>query len=450
MEIYNLSKNVSISSCKYGQLGYYAIVVHNDMVPSKIIKKDDYSFIADGINYYLYDYTGESRDLVLPNDILGNQYIIHKKAFTENMKIKSVVIPNGVTSIGEGAFYHCVNLCQVDFPETLLSIGEKAFRYCDNLEEIIIPKKVRYIGECAFCGENLKRIIIDIDNEVYDSRNNCNAIIESSTNKLVTGCLETVIPSDILIIGEGAFCTVNFNSIIIPESVTSIEDFAFCSCENLISITIPPSVTKLSDFCFAWCDNLIEIKLPQTIKEIYFSAFDDCCSLTNIYFEGSEDDWNKIYVDNGNDILDKTNVYFYSYVSFDYEMKDLIRRNKVKYKIKLSDIPQTYDQALFEKNRYIICGKITHMSEIKFPKQECIFLRLAVKENDYIVHVRHLYKFEEDEERINFKVGDKVTHKKFGVGTIISIKLDDLTIQFYSNKKNIFIFIISYIFIPFY
>ncbi len=162
------------------------------------------------------------------------------------------VIPNGIESIGAFAFYY-TSITSLDLPETVKSIGYCAFSYCSNLESIHICKNVASIGSSAFywCGK-LSSIIVDSDNEVYDSRNNCNAIIETKSDKLIVGGSNTII----------------------PEGIKAIEMDAFINCEGLTSITIPASVTEIGSNAFASCKNLTDVTnnatIPQSISDNVF------------------------------------------------------------------------------------------------------------------------------------------------------------------------------------
>ena len=120
----------------------------------------------------------------------------------------------------------------------------------------------------VFSGcNNLTSISVDKNNPMYDSRDNCNAIIETKTNTLIAGCKNTVIPNSVISIGDYAFwgCD-NLASITIPNSVTSIGNSAFCYCDNLASITIPNSVTSIGASAFFGCDNLKTIYISRGTK----------------------------------------------------------------------------------------------------------------------------------------------------------------------------------------
>lgn len=146
-------------------------------------------------------------------------------AFFDRKDIKEVIIPNSVVEIGERAFQDCVNLTSVTFGSGVKKIGYNAFSGCGNLTSINIPPSVNVIEEDVFHGcDKLCSITVDTHNSTYDSRNNCNAIIETSSNTLVVGSKKTIIPIGVEQIGSGAFS----------------------SCKDLISIEIPKSVTKIS------------------------------------------------------------------------------------------------------------------------------------------------------------------------------------------------------------
>ena len=175
--------------------------------------------------------------------------------------LTSITIPNSVTSIGSETFYGCSSLTSVTIPNSVTSIGERAFDGCYGLTSITIPNSVTSIGYAAFAGcYGLTSIVVENGNAKYDSRDNCNAIIETATNTLVAGCKTTTIPNSVTSIEAYAFngC-YDLTSITIPNSVTSIGERAFESCYGLTSVTIPNSVTSIGDYAFAGSYDLTSI-----------------------------------------------------------------------------------------------------------------------------------------------------------------------------------------------
>lgn len=188
-----------------------------------------------------------------------------------------------VVAIAENAFKQC-KINTVKIPESVTSIGASAFYGCSNLMTLTISKSVASIGNYAFSAcEELTSIRVEEENTNYDSRDDCNAIIETATNTLITGCKNTVIPDNVTAIGESAFyvCT-GLTSINIPSSVTTIGKSAFCYCSDLTSITIPNSVTCINNFTFQNCSGLTSITIPNSVTRIGTSAFLSCSNLTSI------------------------------------------------------------------------------------------------------------------------------------------------------------------------
>ena len=177
--------------------------------------------------------------------------------------LTSVTIPNSVTNLGGGAFEGCESLTSVSIGNGVTAIEEYVFGGCSSLASINIGSGVTTIDESAFSGCNaITSIVIDTDNPKYDSRNNCNAIIETATNTLVQGFASTVIPDGVTTIGDAAFLNCNgLTSFTIPNSVTTIGNWAFQGCNGLTSITIPNSVATIGYSPFYGCDNLKTVSL---------------------------------------------------------------------------------------------------------------------------------------------------------------------------------------------
>ena len=203
-------------------------------------------------------------------------------AFATCSSLTSITIPNSVTSIGDWAFEGCSSLTSVTIPNSVTSIGGSAFRDCSSLTSITIPKSVKSIGTCVFGGCNsLVSIAVEEGNTIYDSRESCNAIVETATNTLIAACKVTIIPSTVMAI-NGAFRYTDLISIYIPSSVTNIGYAAFESCDSLISVNIPNSVANIDDFAFWGCSSLPSITIPSSVTNIGLAAFYFCHSLSAI------------------------------------------------------------------------------------------------------------------------------------------------------------------------
>ena len=214
---------------------------------------------------------------------------IGENAFLGCSGLTSITIPNSVTEIRYGAFWGCKGLTSVTIPNSVTSIGSTAFYCCEGLTSITIPNSVTEIGNQAFdiCS-GLESIIVEAGNTRYDSRDNCNAIIETSSNTLIAGCKNTIIPNNVTSIGHFAFegCT-GLTSVTIPNSVTWIGDYAFSGCLGLTSITIPNSVTEIGGGAFSGCSGLTSVNIPNSVTEIGSHAFYWCTGLTSITIPNS-------------------------------------------------------------------------------------------------------------------------------------------------------------------
>ena len=233
------------------------------------------------------DYSGA---LVIPAsvDYDGKTYsvtAIGDSAFYMCYEITSVTLPKGLTRIGEYAFCDCLKLSGISFPEGLLSIGKNAYESCQMLKDIVIPRSVTSIGDFIFyCCANINSIKVEEGNTVYDSRSDCNAIIETAANRLIKGCDNTVIPEDITSISAYAFeqCQ-RLNSVTIPNGVTTIEEGTFYFCTNLKSVIIPEGVTSIHRAGFLSCHNMESVSIPSSMAHIGEGAFAGCDYLKDVY-----------------------------------------------------------------------------------------------------------------------------------------------------------------------
>jgi len=181
---------------------------------------------------------------------------IDEDAFWECNKLKNINFPTSLRTIGECAF-HNTAIESLILPEGFLSLGYSACNFCSFLKSIYIPSTVTSIGEYAFSSCNaLHSIVVSEDNTVYDSRENCNALIKTETNKLIRGGNQTIIPLGICSIGDYAFDGLsNLYYVTIPKTVTSIGDGAFQNCNELLSVKVdivePHHITQYT-FSDSW------------------------------------------------------------------------------------------------------------------------------------------------------------------------------------------------------
>ena len=210
---------------------------------------------------------------------LGNTIkTIGDYAFADCNSLATLTIPNSVKSIEYAAFQGCSSLTSITVPSG--NIASYAFSYCSDLTSVSIGSGVTNIGSEAFgyC-DDLASIRVINSNAYYDSRENCNAIIETATNTLIAGCYNTIIPYGVTAIGEYAFSACdNLTSIEIPNSVTTIGNMAFSGCSNLTSITIPNSVRSIGSRAFYRCLTEIYVKAttPPEIADNTFSTSPIC------------------------------------------------------------------------------------------------------------------------------------------------------------------------------
>ena len=269
--------NLLCSDCEFLASDYFS-KVEIDNVEVSLSDLDE--------NYCYYELTqGEH----IVKYTLLDPTTIEEYLFTECNNMTSVTIPNSVTTISDNAFYYCSGLTNVTIPNSVTSIGDEAFRSCSGLTSVTIPNSVTTIGEGAFGAcSGLTSIKVDSGNSVYDSRNNCKAIIETATNTLIAGCQNTVIPNSVTTISDWAFDNCSgLTSITIPNSVTSIGNNAFGNCSGLTNVVIPNSVTTIGNQAFRSCSGLTSVTIGNSVTSIGYYVFGGCSGLTSIGGVGS-------------------------------------------------------------------------------------------------------------------------------------------------------------------
>ena len=216
------------------------------ILPSSVTSIGDYAF---------YGCSGLT-ELTLPNSVTS----IGDRAFAYCSGLTELTLPNSVRSIGDYAFSGCSGLTELTLPNSVTSIGDCAFYGCTGLTELILPNSVSSIGDIAFtyCS-GLEKITVESGNSCYDSRDNCNSIIDTEFNTLIVGCKNSVI----------------------PNSVTSIGYYAFYGCSGLTELTLPDSVASIGDGAFICCSDLSKITSLAEIPPMCGSGVFDRVNKTN-------------------------------------------------------------------------------------------------------------------------------------------------------------------------
>ena len=181
-------------------------------------------------------------------------------AFMLCKNIQTIIIPDSVTSIGDGAFYECSNLTSIDIPDSVTSIGKGVFEYCSLLTTETIGNSVKAIGDSTF------------------------------------------------------YKCSNLTSINIPDNVTIIDLWTFGYCSSLTSVKFGKNsqLTSIGRDSFCMCSGLTSITIPDNVTSIGLHAFAGCSSLTSVYYNGTVEDWSKILIDSGNTDLTNATLYYYS------------------------------------------------------------------------------------------------------------------------------------------
>ena len=221
-----------------------------------------YETSADGTYAMVVAYNGTAKKIRIADTYNGLPVTtINNKAFYNNVKIVSVIIPDSVTSIGDSAFYSCDDLKNIVIPDSVTSIGNSAFSNCYDLTSIVIPDSVTSIGGSAFYW--------------------CHGLT-----------------------------SIEFGE---DSKLTSIGGSAFYHCINLTSIVIPDGVTSIGSAAFHECTGLTSIMIPDSVTYIGFEAFLNCNSLTDVYYTGTEAEWAKISIGSYNSYLTNATIH-YNYV----------------------------------------------------------------------------------------------------------------------------------------
>lgn len=209
-------------------------------------------------------------EIVLPTTLKS----INSFSFSDCISLGKVLLSDSLQEISSMAFAGCKSLQSIDFPKNLTAIGQGAFMGCESIDRIEIPTSIVTIGVGAFAMcPNIESITVASNNTVYDSRNNCNAIIKSDSDVLIAGCLNTHIPDGITAIDVGAFMGCKqLSSLVIPNSINSIGEYAFEYCSGLSYIISENTIPPLAINAFHELDSVIPVYVPVDCVEKYSKA----------------------------------------------------------------------------------------------------------------------------------------------------------------------------------
>lgn len=323
---------------------------------------DNYSYNGDNVSPWNSDST--IAKVIIENGITS----IGDRAFYRNTSLQEIIIPNSVTSIGAGSLDGCTSLKSIDLPNSITTIGDAAFEN-SGIEIFTVPPKVTVISDSLFYGSSIKKINIHY------------GVTSIGRNAFYWSSLESInLPNTVVAIGESAFSWSHVQSIKFPEHLETIENGMFLRCGTLNSIVIPESVNRIKD-----------------------SAFYDCSNLTDIKYTGSKEKWNSIeIVQNGNDVLFRTNIqYEYQYHCDNHVWDE-------EYTI---DEEATCTDEGSESIHCSICGEIDESTIRVIPRKDHEYGDWTVTKEATCVEAG-------SKEKICANCGDKVTEEILATGHI--------------------------------
>lgn len=284
--------HVPESVTKIGYMAFNSVGLSSIEIPNNVVTIDEAAFlgcylidanIGSGVKH-IRERTFESCSQLMSVNLSDGIESIDGRAFAEDVNLESINFPKALQTIGTDAFLNCCKLPSLLLPQGLVSISYNAFMNCSSAQILSIPSSLTDIRDQVFVGcTGLETITVSEENPKFDSRNNCNALIETTTNQLVLGCRNTVIPSGVKSVGDYAFyeCST-LKSADIPEGVTSIGAWAFYNCTGLTTLNLPETLCSVGNFAFMGCQQLENVVIPANMDSIGASTFRNCTSLKSV------------------------------------------------------------------------------------------------------------------------------------------------------------------------
>ncbi|MBR3403148.1 MAG: leucine-rich repeat protein [Parasporobacterium sp.] len=238
-------------------------------------------------------------NVVLPDSLTRMQYGV----FYNCSSLAHITIPENVTEIYDSVFYNCTSLSEVILPEGLTRMGSEVFSGCTGLTEVVLPGSLTQIEDRAFNGcTGLTEIVFS---EGLTS-------IGSNAFSGCTSLTKVVLPAGLTSLGWSAFngCS-SLTEVVLPNSLTSLGHSAFYGCTGLTEIRIPEGITNIYTDTFCDCSSLQKVTIPATVTRIYNSAFYRCNSLADVYYIGTQEQWNAITIDYNNTWLTRARLHLY-------------------------------------------------------------------------------------------------------------------------------------------
>ena len=234
--------------------------------------------------------------------IPSSMEVIPRECFSYCGALYSVVISEGVTDIGQGAFRHCSSLNDLSLPEGLTDLGDEAFLGCAALESTELPSTIKRIGYSTFEGcSSLSNIVIPEGTEIIDAR----------AFYYCTSLSEIILPQSITFIGADAFigCS-SLTRAELPQGITSLPEGIFYGCSALTDVKFSENLEYIEPYAFYNCGSLKSITIPIGVTNIGFCAFTGCKNLTDIYYGGCQERWNTIYIEDYNNVLNSATIHY--------------------------------------------------------------------------------------------------------------------------------------------